>query len=670
MNFRNSTSHPATDSQWKLGLRGRVLVFLSSFLALAIGITVMAMSWNAREIVIEQVERDVRVLSRVLAQSISLSQQLPDQVEDVLGQGMQATALSLAHFVAAAELAGKKPEDIKRSLRDIIGRSAISEIWITDPQGKAYLYAPLTGIDFTFSPDANAQPQASAFWPLISGKASVINQPMTPREIDGKDFKYVGVPGTDKPRIIQVGAAGDGLAALKEAVGVQRLVRMLVNQGALKAVFVVQQDMTPVAAEIADSQEGRKLNAQQSETLREVMTGGKGHTKIVANAIEVFQPIADEYGNSMGAFVVQLPRQGLDDLLREQFTAALSIGLVVFVIGAIVSLSFADRITKPIAAVTGVAAQVQRGDFSQLGKLAAAESRPDEIGELAKVFHTMASEVENRERVLDELVNQRTRELEDRNAALSDAQAQINKELDLARRLQLAILPDQFPEIPRCTGHARMLPATQMGGDFYDFIKLPDGRVAIVMADVSGKGVTAAFFMAVARTCINSLVRENADPARCLESANNELCQQNPLDLFVTVFLGVFDPRSGRLDYANGGHNPPMLRDAQGHTGWLDSTGDMALGVMPDMPYTSAHWQLSAGQTLLCYTDGVTEAFNTEQEAYGEERLQHMLEGTQALSAEDIVERLFASVAAFADGAPQSDDITIAALTWSAATSS
>lgn len=664
LNLFPASSPPRTVS--RLGLRGRVLLFLSSFLAVAIGITVAAMSWNAREIVIEQVERDVGVLSRVLAQSISMSQQLPDQVEDVLGQGMHATAVSLAHFVAAAELAGQKPEAIQRSLRDIIGRSSISEIWITDPRGKAYLYAPLQGVDFTFSPDAKAQPQASAFWPLLVGKASMINQPMTPREIDGKNFKYVGVPGTDKPRIVQVGAAGDSLMALKEAVGVQKLVRMLVNQGALKAMFVVQPDMTTVAAEIADSQDGRKLNAQQNESLRRVMAGGKGHTQIVAKAIEVFQPIADEYGNPLGAFVVQLPRQGLDDLLKEQVVAALSIGLVVFVVGAVVSLSFADRIAKPIAAVTGVASQVQRGDFSHLEKLAAAESRRDEIGELAKVFRTMASEVENRQRVLDELVTQRTRELEDKNLALSDAQAVINKELDLARRLQLAILPDSFPDTAHCSGHARMLPATQMGGDFYDFVSLPDGRVAIVMADVSGKGVTAAFFMAVARTCINSLVRDNGDPARCLEEANNELCRQNPLDLFVTVFVGVLDPRTGQLDYANGGHNPPLLRDAQGHTQWLPSTGDMALGVMPDMPYTCARQQLSAGQTLLCYTDGVTEAFDTWHEAYGEERLQCLMEGTQHLSAEQIVERLFSSVADFARGAPQSDDITVAALTWSA----
>ncbi len=648
----------------KLGLRGRVLVFLSSFLALAVSITVLAMSWNARTIVIEQVERDVQVLSRVLAQSISLSRQLPDQVEDVLGQGMQAVGVTLSHFVAAAELAGQTPEQIQRSLRDIIAASMVSEIWITNPKGQAYLYAPLRNVDFTFSPDAKAQPQASSFWPLLGGQTSVVNQPMMRREIDNKEFKYVGVPGIDKPRIVQVGTAGESLAALRETVGVQKLVKLLVNQGALKAIFVVEPDMRPVAAEMSSQGPDVKLTPHQLKALRQVIDSGKGHTEIVADHIEVFQPISDEYDNRVGAFIVQLGRQGLDDLLKEQVSAALVIGLVIFVVGALLSLSFADRIAKPIGAVTSVASEVQRGDFSTLQRLASASQRRDEIGELARVFQSMASEVQNRERVLDQLVSQRTQELADKNQALSEAQTTINQELELARRLQLAILPEHFPAVAGCTGHARMLPATQMGGDFYDFISLRDGRVAMVMADVSGKGVTAAFFMAVARTCINSLVRENADPALCLHNANNELCRQNPLDLFVTVFLGIFDPRTGVLEYANGGHNPPVHHAAAGQTRWIESTGDMALGVMPDMPYSNHRIALSANDTLISYTDGVTEAFNCQQDAYGEDRLLTLVNDDQAESPQDLVEHIFKSVAQFADGAPQSDDITIAVLKW------
>ncbi|MEI7786015.1 MAG: SpoIIE family protein phosphatase [Betaproteobacteria bacterium] len=665
MNFSPNVSPTLPQAKrLNMGLRVRALLFISVFLALAIGITVMAMSWNARTIVIEQVERDVEVLARVLSQSISISQQLPDQVEEVLGQGMQATATALAHFVAAAEQAGRNSDQIKVSLKRIIANSMIAEIWITDPKGRAYLNAPLEGIDFTFNPDPKVQAQASAFWPLLDGKTSVINQPMMRREIDNKHFKYVGVPGVDKSRIVQVGTPGQSLQALRDDVGVQKLVRVLVASGALKAIHVVQRDMAELASEVSGSDNRATLDNDQREILRDVMLTGKGRTQIKARYVEVFQSIRDEYDTQVGAFVVQLPRQGLDDLLKEQALAALAIGIVVFLVGGLVSLSFADRIAKPIGTVTQVAGQVGHGDFGQLEQLERTSQRSDEIGELARVFKTMATEVRNRERVLDELVGQRTRELADKNQALSDAQTLINKELDLARRLQMAILPEHFPSTARSSGYARMLPATQMGGDFYDFIALPDGRVAVVMADVSGKGVTAAFFMAVARTSINSLVRQSTSVGECLAQANDELCRQNPLDLFVTVFLAILDPVTGRLDYANGGHNPPLIRHADGRTVWLESTGDMALGVMSDMPFSSASVQLEPGDLLLAYTDGVTEAFDGQLEAYGEQRLLDLLRLCSDPAPAVVVEQLFSEVARFADGAPQSDDITVAALIW------
>ena len=268
----------------------------------------------------------------------------------------------------------------------------IAEIWITDPKGRAYLNAPLEGIDFTFNPDPKVQAQASAFWPLLDGQTSVINQPMMRREIDNKHFKYVGVPGVDKPRIVQVGTPGQSLQALRDDVGVQKLVRVLVASGALKAIHVVQKDMAELASEVAGSDNRATLDNKQKEVLRDVIATGKSRTEIKAKHIEVFQSIRDEFDTSIGAFVVQLPRQGLDDLLTEQALAALAIGIVIFLIGGMVSLSFADRIAKPIGTVTQVAGQVGQGDFGRLEQLERTSERTDEIGELARVFKTMAND--------------------------------------------------------------------------------------------------------------------------------------------------------------------------------------------------------------------------------------------------------------------------------------
>jgi serine phosphatase RsbU (regulator of sigma subunit) len=269
--------------------------------------------------------------------------------------------------------------------------------------------------------------------------------------------------------------------------------------------------------------------------------------------------------------------------------------------------------------------------------------------------------------ILENTVAERTRELADKNATLEQAQAQLKAELDVARALQIAILPASFPARPGCDGAARMIPATTMGGDFYDFIELPDGRVGLVMADVSGKGVPAAFFMAVARTNLREFAPHYAEPGACLAHTNDILFAQNPMDLFVTVFYCMFDATTGRLSYANGGHNPPYIRRVDGSVETLGGTGGLVLGVMPGIDYPNHTVQLLAGDRLVLYTDGVTEAFSPAQEAYGTERLIAEVKAHGDQSAAALVAHICSSVTEFAGAAPQSDDITLTVLAWDAA---
>jgi phosphoserine phosphatase RsbU/P len=643
-------------------LRVRTFVFISVILAVAISATVVAMGLNARNTLLEQVERDVNVLAQVLARSISVSQQLPDQMEELMGQGMQATATALSHYVVAAEKAGESRSNIQKVLKKIIDSTMIGEIWITDSKGYAYLNAPL-GVDFTFSPDARLQPQASAFWGLLSGQVPMVNQPMQERELDQKLFKYVGVGGVDKPRIVQVGTEGAPIQSMREFSGVKRLIGLLVGTGAIKAMYVVNQDMTMLSFHAPHTTPASLQNTDKDLLVR-VMATGEVLTRIREDHVEVSRLIRDESDNNLGAFIVQLPRDGFDKLLEQQILHALTVGVFVFVLAGFVSLMFADRITQPIAAITRAAAKVQAGQFTQLQELKKASERADEIGQLSRVFEGMASVVGNRERELDRLVTERTHELADKNQALEAAQQRIDEELELARKLQLAILPACFPDAYLCTGDARMLPATSMGGDFYDFIDLGQGKIAVVMADVSGKGVAAAFFMAVARTSINSLVRVHTDPGVCLYHANQELCGQNPLDMFVTVFLGILDTRTGELVYANAGHNPPYTAGGNTPIRSLPLTQGVALGILPDLDYQTQAVQLLPGELLFAYTDGVTEAFNAEQQAFGEQRLEDLLRQHVDLTPQALIREVFAQLTEFSQAAPQSDDITVAALRW------
>jgi sigma-B regulation protein RsbU (phosphoserine phosphatase) len=264
---------------------------------------------------------------------------------------------------------------------------------------------------------------------------------------------------------------------------------------------------------------------------------------------------------------------------------------------------------------------------------------------------------------LEATVAERTRELSQKNALLELAQTQLTAELEVARALQVAILPATFPAKSGCDGAARMVPATTMGGDFYDFIELPGGQIGLVMADVSGKGVPAAFFMAVARTSLRDLAPAHGTPGACLAEANAVLCAQNPLDLFVTVFYCMLDPVTGVLRYANGGHNPPYLRRADGSVEALRGMGGLVLGAMPGVEFPDHTVQLCAGDRLVLYTDGVTEAFNAANEAYGEERLVTEIRDNGGATAAVLIERICHSVTTFAGGAPQSDDITLIVLT-------
>jgi sigma-B regulation protein RsbU (phosphoserine phosphatase) len=254
----------------------------------------------------------------------------------------------------------------------------------------------------------------------------------------------------------------------------------------------------------------------------------------------------------------------------------------------------------------------------------------------------------------------------EKNAALETAQAQMSAELDLARAMQVAILPSRFPVAPGCDGSARMLPATTMGGDFYDFIELPGGRIGLVMADVSGKGVPAAFFMAVARTNLNALAASASGPADCLQRTNDVLLTQNPMDLFVTVFYAEFDPATGVLAYANGGHNPPMIRRTNGTVEMLTEAAGLVLGMFP-ATYEQASAQLEPGDTLVLYTDGVTEAFNVDVQMYEEARLVERVRADGGAGAPALVASIFDSVIGFSGAAPQSDDITVAVLSWAGA---
>ena len=251
----------------------------------------------------------------------------------------------------------------------------------------------------------------------------------------------------------------------------------------------------------------------------------------------------------------------------------------------------------------------------------------------------------------------------------SHARAQVEafrRELGLAHSIQQSILPQVFPELPGADLFARMIPARNVGGDFFDFFFLKDGRLGVVIGDVSGKGVAAAIFMALCRSLLRSIAIQGVPPGEAMQEANRLICEDNRTDLFVTLFYGVLNLCTGQFDYACGGHNAPYRFSASGQVAMLPVAAIMGtvVGVVPGETYATASVRLREGDGLLLYTDGITEARAGDGRMYGERNLEAFLERAHAGSASGLIAGVLDDVAAFTQGAPQSDDLTALAVRY------
>ena len=251
-----------------------------------------------------------------------------------------------------------------------------------------------------------------------------------------------------------------------------------------------------------------------------------------------------------------------------------------------------------------------------------------------------------------------------KNLALAEETARrrlLDKELELAHAIQMGMLPREFPKRPEFELFARLRPARSVGGDLYDFLLVGD-RLWLLVGDVSGKGVGAALFMAVTRTLFRAIAPGEASLAEALSRMNRELARENDRAMFVTAFLARLDLASGELEYANAGHNLPYRLAASGSLHPIEGGRGLPLGAFAESEYRAERLRLEPGDLVFLATDGIVEAFDHRDEAYGDARLEDALRGLAAASAEGLVEGTLASLATFVGQAPQSDDITVMAL--------
>jgi serine phosphatase RsbU (regulator of sigma subunit) len=283
----------------------------------------------------------------------------------------------------------------------------------------------------------------------------------------------------------------------------------------------------------------------------------------------------------------------------------------------------------------------------------AQEQAVDEIGVLALGFQGLLGRVGDQYQELARLVEELREALRVKTQFIA-----LQRDLEIAAKIQLSFLPDRFDVCPQIDVLGAFRPAKEVGGDFYDVFRLGEHHLAITIADVSGKGVPAAFFMAVSRTLLRAVSQINEAPAECIARLNDLLSIDNRESMFVTLFYALIDVRNGQMTYTNAGHNPPYILRQDGRIESLPSSHCTALGMMEGLPYTQQEAGLGRGDALFLFTDGVTEAFNPAGEMFGEAGLETLLSSIGTLPVADIPQRAFDAVKAFEDGGPQSDDVT------------
>ncbi len=321
-----------------------------------------------------------------------------------------------------------------------------------------------------------------------------------------------------------------------------------------------------------------------------------------------------------------------------------AVGLLFFLVefvtlGMVVSI--ARSITRALHALTRGTARLREGNLRYRIPV---EGR-DDLWDVAENFNRMAIELE------------RARELEIEKERLES-------ELGLARQIQARLLPSDVPAVPRTELAGYSLPARQVGGDYYDFLPIRDGRIGLIVADVSGKGVPAALLMSSLRAALLSQKLEEDGPAEVMSALNRFVHRSVEPGRFVTAFLGVLDPATGRFVYGSAGHNPPYWVRPDGRVTPLRE-GGLVLGLFPETPYSETTIEVAPGDLLALFTDGVTEAQNEFDEFWGEDRLIRLLRTHPAKSCRRLLTEILDDVRNFSGDQGQTDDITLLLARWS-----
>ncbi len=542
------------------------------------------------------------LLQAKLAAAVAQVEHTQDNLETILElTGKTAIAKARAFAIVIAE----KPEILNDQvmLEKIKTALDVDELHVSDAQGILVASIPEAYRGY----DMNASAQSREFMAAITDPNFTLVQEPQRNGIEKKLFQYAGVARLDTPGIVEIGYRPDRLE---------------------RAMDIADVDAIAEGFQIGKTGKLRILPRGDITEPRFYHDTVDGETSFCyAVPCEEYVLIGHLPTNEM--YVMR------DEVLRILVIANIILFTVIFFL---VSWLLHRVVIKGIYSVNHSLTKITDGNLNEEVKVHTTHEFTDLSSGINATVAALKKSIENEAKRID-------------------------AELEMGRTIQTSVLPVDFPKTPDFEVAAKMYTAKEVGGDFYDCFEIDATHTAMIIADVSGKGITAALYMMNAKALLKDLLHSGLAPAEAMTQANAELCANNQAHMFVTVFLMVLNTANGELVCVNAGHNPPVWQHGEAPWDYLRIQHSVALGVSRKAKFTAVPVQLSAGDRVLLYTDGVTEAMNNHQEQYGEARFLEYLSSLDA-SGEVMISTLRYELNIFANGTPQSDDITLLALDY------
>ena len=376
------------------------------------------------------------------------------------------------------------------------------------------------------------------------------------------------------------------------------------------------------------------------------------HSKKYGYLTSSMLPVKDSQGKVVAVLLVDVWMEMIMTTLHGYIVKMVLISLGILLIFSVLYWAFMrKKFISPLMRIRGNVTEFAKNETETTISLGDIKTK-DEIQELADSICLMENDI------IKYISNIQ---------AITAEKERIGAELNVATQIQADMLPRIFPPFPDRTEfdiYATMTPAKEVGGDFYDFFLIDENHLGMVMADVSGKGVPAALFMVIAKTLIKNRAQMGGGPSEILQYVNEQLCQGNEAELFVTVWFAILDITTGKGMAANAGHEHPVIRRANGEYELVQYRHSPAIAIMDSIRFKEHEFEMHPGDSLFVYTDGVTEATNAKNELYGTERMLEALNNEPDAEPQELLQNVQNGINQFVGNAPQFDDITMMCLAY------